>query len=347
MQTPYGSVLPSSLFTEDEMKGISSFNKRYRNFGLKMGSVINIIETDDPRNTTGMFPEYDVAVVEKELDVSYSLVVYRNCIRTDGLGGKAEYIDFKLRAPTESGEEGNQDMNKHNGSIVLLNCLDGTSTQAVITGSVQHPERQNILDKEKGHAFIAEFNGLQIQIDQEGAFSVVFQGATDNDGKPLKQDVGGSFFKITENGSLEIGDDNGEIIVLDKENQELIVTAKKNAKIEIGEELEFKVGKGVNLDVGEDLISKIEGSVEIEASSLSQQMSGKVSIESNSMEITAGPQLKAQATQIILDGMVMVGGMGGTPAVLMTTMFLGVGNKGAPVISNAVGPFSAKVLVSQ
>ena len=37
MKTPYGSVLPSSLFSDSDMRGFSAFNSRYQNFGLKIG----------------------------------------------------------------------------------------------------------------------------------------------------------------------------------------------------------------------------------------------------------------------------------------------------------------------
>lgn len=346
MITPYGSVLPSSLFSADEARGISSYNKRYRNFGIKIGVVINIIETKDPRNTSSLFPEYDVAVIEQDEDVGYSLVVYRNCIRTDSFGGPAEYVDVKLRKPTEVGENGPQDFKEQNGSLVILNCLDGASSQAIITGSVQHPRRTNILSEDKGHAMIAEFNGIQLGIDKEGAMSLVFLGATDNDGKPLKADVGGSFFKITANGSVEIGDDDGERIFLDKEKNQLTITSKKEMFVDIGKDLSVKVAENADIQIAKNLIMAAQGSVSLDGNAFTAKISGQTAIESKGMTIKAGPQLKAEATQIILDGMVSVGGPGGTPALLMTTIFIGVGNLGSPVISQPAGPFSSKVRIS-
>jgi phage gp45-like len=346
MITPYGSVLPSSLFSADEVRGISSYNKRYRNFGIKIGVVINIIETNDARNTSALFPEYDVAVVEQDEDVGYSLVVYRNCIRTDSFGGPAEYFDVKLRKPTEVGENGPQDFKEQNGSLVIINCLDGSSNQAIITGSVQHPRRANKLTEDKGHAMIGEFNGIQMVIDKDGAMSLVFLGATDNDGKPLKADVGGSFFKITANGSIELGDDKGELIFLDKEKNQLTVTSKKEAFFDFGKDFSVKVGENADVQVSKNLIIAAQGSVGLDGNALKVKISGQTAIESSGMTIKAGTQLKAEATQIILDGLVSVGGPGGTPALLMTTLFMGTGNKGAPVISTAVGPFSAKVRIS-
>lgn len=347
MITPYGSVLPSSLFSDNEMRGISSYNKRYKNYGLKIGVVVKVIDIGDPRNSAGLFPEYDVAVVEQDADVGYSLVFYRNCIRADAFGGVAEFLDAKLRAPTEVGELGPQDYKEQNGSMVMLNCLDGSATSAVITGGIQHPRRKNILSDEKGHSLIGEFNGIQIGIDKEGAFSLVFLGATDNDGEPLKTDVGGSFFKITANGSVEIGDDKGERIFLDKEKNQLIVESKKDATMSIGANLSVSVKESMSLDVTKDLIASIQGSVSLDGKTLGVTIGGQTTIDSKGMTINAGPQIKAQATQIILDGMVSLGGPGGTPALLMSTMFMGTGNLGGPVISSPIGPFSGKVRISQ
>lgn len=347
MITSYGSVLPSSLFSDNEMRGISSYNKRYQNYGLKIGVVVKVIDIKDPRNSAGLFPEYDVAVVEQDTDIGYSLVFYRNCIRTDFFGGVAEFLDAKLRAPTEVGELGVQDFKEQNGSMVLLQCLNGSSTSAVITGGVQHPRRKNVLNDEKGHGLIGEFNGIQIGIDKDGAFSLVFLGATDNNGEPLKADVGGSFFKITANGSIDIGDDKGERVFLDKEKNQLVITSKKDTNIDVGANLSINVTENANISVTKDLLASIQGSVNLDGKTLGVAIAGQTTVDSKGMTINAGPQLKAQAAQIVLDGMVSVGGPGGTPAVLMSTKFMGTGNKGFPVICSAIGPFSGKVRISQ
>lgn len=346
METPYGSVLPSSLFSDSEMRGLSAYNRRYQNFGIKIGVVINIIETDDERNTAGLFPEYDVVVIEQDQDIGYSLVTYRNCLRSDSFGGIAEYAEGKLRSADKIGDTGVQKLEDQNGSLVLLNCLNGSSTQAVIVGGVQHPKRKRFLSAEKGHAFIAEFNGLQMEIDKEGAFSVVFLGATDNEGKPLKTDIGGSFFKITSNGSVEIGDDKGEIITLDKEKNKLSIASKKEMSIQSGGAMSVSTEDAMNISVKKDLLASIEGAATFNTREWTLKASGQSRMDSQGLEINAGAQLKAQASQIILDGMVSLGGASGTPALTMSTLFVGTGNLGFPVISRAIGPFSSKVRIS-
>lgn len=346
METPYGSVLPSSLFSDADMRGFSSFNSRYQDFGLKVGVVTNVIETDDDRNTTGLFPEYDVAVVQQDQDVGYSLVVYRNCIRTDALGGVSEYFDVKLRMPDKIEDTGAADPKNQNGSVVIIQCLMGSSAQAIITGGVQHPKRQLTLDKETGHALIGEFNGLKVNIDKDGAFSVVFVGATDNDGKPLKADVGGSFFKITANGSIEIGDNNGEVITLDKEKQTLTITSKKEMTITAGADMMVGTEGQLSVSAKKDMIAAIEGAVSVKGKQLTLEIGGSATILSKGMDISAGQLLKAQATQIILDGMVSVGGSGGLPALIFTSKFIGIGNLGGPVISSSIGPYSSRVRIT-
>jgi hypothetical protein len=49
--------------------------------------------------------------------------------------------------------------------------------------------------------------------------------------------------------------------------------------------------------------------------------------------------VQIQATKIDI-------GSGGTPAIIGTTQFIGIGNAGAPVVSSAMGPFSSVVTIA-
>lgn len=343
MKTPYGSVLPSSLFSESEIGGISAFNKRYKNHGLKMGVVTKVIPPEDVLSVSGFCMEYNVLVVEQEQDTGYDITTYKNCIKLDNFGGVADYFDSTLREPTKVGPDGVQDLEKQNGSIVVIQCLDGSSSQAIIKGGVQHPKRKPVLNKETGHSMIGRFNGVSLEIDKEGAFSISFAGATDNDGKPIDEKVGGSSLKITKNGSVEITDGAGETISFDKEKNKVLIQSKKDVSIDSGELMALTAGKDFSVATKAKMVLEASGEATIKSAGLKCQIGGEFKIDSKGMDIKAGSQLKAQAAQITLDGMVNLGGPGGTPAVLMSTMGQGIGNLGGPVIVSFIGPFSSKV----
>jgi len=57
-------------------------------------------------------------------------------------------------------------------------------------------------------------------------------------------------------------------------------------------------------------------------------------------------EVTVKGTSVTIDGTMINLGKGGTPAVTMTTQFLGTGNLGIPVISVAVGPFSSSVFIA-
>lgn len=346
MKTWYGSVLPEGLFGQDDLRALSGFNRTYSNYALKAGVVVNIIESDDKKNSSGLFTEYDVAVVEQNQDVGFSLLIYRNCIRTDNLGSKADYKETKLRNSKKRGKRGPQEAQEQDGAIVLIQCLDANQEKALIVGGLGHLKRTKKLTKADGHAMISEFNGLFVGIDKEGAYSIIFNGATDTEGVPLKKDVGGSFFKILSDGSVEISDNKGQNVKFDKTGQSVSLNSTKDLNIKIGKVLNFSSGDSATLAVGKDLAIAAQGAVNLKGKSMTADIGGQMELKSKGLKIMAGPQANIKASQITLEGITNVGGPGGTPAVLLTTMFQGVGNMGGPVISMAIGPFSSKVKIS-
>ena len=75
--------------------------------------------------------------------------------------------------------------------------------------------------------------------------------------------------------------------------------------------------------------------------------SGKgFNINGASVTINSDGSATLNASQIELNGSIVQVGTGGLPALVLSTLFLGTGNLGAPVISSAVGPFSSAVFIA-
>ena len=346
MKTSYGSVLPSSLFGGSELRKIGSFNKLYSNFGLKVGVVTEIIDVDDKKNFSKLFTEYNVAVIEQTQDVGYAIEIYKNCLSVDKFGGQADFFEAKYRKPSKNDAKNDQLLSGNDGSIVLVQCIDGYADKALIVGGLGHAKRKKKLKKSDGHALLMEFNGLGLSVDKTGAMSVVFSGATDNTGKPLKKEVGGSFIKFLSDGTVEISDAKGESIRLDKTANEVSIKSSKNMIIEVGGDKSEKIGGNMNVEISGELVLKASGSTNYETGSLTAQVQGEVKIQAKGFDINAGPKFEVTASQMAFIGQVALGSQGGSPAITGITKFIGVGNLGAPVVSTAIGPFSSKVRIT-
>jgi len=348
MSINYKPILPAGLVRSRNNETEANFGLRVKNnMSLKNGVVLEVLETSDEKNQSKLVPEYNVMVIEDG-----NTAIYKNIIAVDGFGGNADYMQKKYRAPKDpkkvqqSGSFKDQD-----GSIVLLLCLDGNAEKAVILSSISHPskiEDDIVLSKEKGHHLEGEFNGLFWSIDKEGALRIEFKSATEVDGTPKDEEAGGTFLTIEKDGSVQINTgEDGEVIRIDKTTKDISITAGNNVSAKAETDVNIESGANTGVTVGADLAASISGSAAITiGSSLELKAESDVKVISPTIEITADTLFKVQSQQINLMGETVLVGGAGAPALVLSTQFLGTGNLGAPVISQAIGPFSSKVLIA-
>jgi hypothetical protein len=344
---PSGSFLPAGLLDVDGdvMSLMKGFNHTYGNFGIKSGIVTKVHEKTDETNITKACPEYDVAVFEQNQDGGQNTITYPNCIAGDLMGAIADFVEFRYRAQNKADGKGTERVaRQQNGAIVMIMCLTGASDKAVIMGGLNHPKRESKLTKDAGHTLLGEFNGLSLEIDKDGAFKIGFKGATDNEGKPAKADVGGSYLKIEKDGSLELGDAKGESLRLDKTAQTVSMKSAKAMSLDTGDALKMKSAKATDMQM-KDWMVKATGSATMTVKSLDIKSDAAIKIQGKTLDVKADSMMMFKSQMITLDGLVNLGGPGGTPALTIQTNFLGIGNLGLPVMSNAIGPFSAKVFI--
>jgi len=345
---PSGSFLPSGLQEIDNDK-MTGFNATYNNMSLKMGIVQEIYEVDDKANISQIVPEYDVMVLEQRENSAPTPIVYKNCVMMDNFGGLADYMEFKLRK-AEKVEKKEKDGDKigrlQDNSVVLILCLNGNNENAIIIGGAKQAKRKTKLTKAAGHAMYGEFNGLSFSIDKDGALTVGFAGATDNAGKAKDSKVGGSYMKIKKDGSVEVSDGKKESISFDKTKESTAMESGKDMAITAGKKLDVSVGDTATIKIKKDMIAEATGSCSLKAKDLKIESQGPAKVKASALDVQIDGIVKVKGSQITLDGMTFVGGAGGTPALTLSTMFLGTGNLGAPVISQAIGPFSSKVFIA-
>lgn len=349
---PSGSILPAGLFSEDT-DHFSGHDHNYKNFAIKMGVVINCYEADDKKNLSQSIPEYDVAVIEQNENASQNVITYQNCPAAELFGGISDFFEFRYRKQTKTDKKGNEKtFNLQNGSQVLIACLNGSSEKAVIIGALKHPKRKSKLTKDAGHSMAGEFNGISVNVDKNGALSIGFKGATDIEGKPLDEKVGGSFLKIEKDGSIAISDGNKELIRLDKTKKTISVQSEKEMSLSTEDSLNLSSKKDTNQSMAKWSV-KATGSVSMSGEKFDINSKGDFTIKASSFSIDSEGSVKVKGQQVDIKGStvmigekVMLGGASAQPAINATTMFIGTGNLGAPVISQAMGPFSATVFIA-
>ena len=361
-------VPPSSLLKVLDSNKISSLSKRFENTALRIGVITECYEIDDKKNITKIVPEYTVITQESDGQMGVKYVTYTNVISADKVGGVADFFEYKLRATKvkidDHSQKNSHDFKKQNGTLVLLMCIDGFSEKAVIIGGVansqnEKTQRKSTLTKENGLHLEGEYNGLNWQINKNGEFIITFKSPTDNDGKIIDKKYSGTYVKIDKTGSFEIKDsknstrmdnDKGGITtstkgdhsvsaesnIINKATKDIKETAS-NWNIELTGSATQKAASWA-MEVSGEVKVKAGGALNIEASSTEIKSKSKVGIETNMLDVK-GKSINLEGKQV------NVGGAGGMPALTMSTKFLGIGNLGAPVICNAIGPFSPVVFI--
>lgn len=367
----YKPTLNSSVLSEREESKVDFARKIFGNNAIRLGLVLEIIEEDDDANISGLGPEYNVMAIQQDGGNGSNTTIYKNCINIDAFGGVADYFQFKHRAskdPKKAKKDGS--LKEQTGSIVLLLCLDGNSEKAVIIKSVHNPKKNKILTKDKGHHLEGEFNGVNWSVDKDGALTVVFKSATEDDGKPKDEKAGGSTFKFEKDGSVELtnqptveGQDKGDTVDFEKLRLD---KTKKTVDLEAREDMSFKTDKNVKITAGKsmdiklkkDLIAAAEGKAaftvkaafDIEAKGAFGLKGQAINAESKSliqMKAQSLFQVDAGSSAIINAPQLLLGPSPSQPALLAFDLItLGTGNLGGPVISNAIAGFSTSILIS-
>jgi hypothetical protein len=201
---PNGTVLPYGLLGVDQQAGMAAFNKSYKNTQLRMGIVVAIYSVNNPNNHLKLTTEYDVLVLEQNENISYTNIIYRNCLGFEGMGSIPDFMEKNLRSQTENNNtDGAINTTNQNGPIVLLQCLDGFTEKAIIVSSLTHPDRATTLVDEQPR-LQGEYNGVNIAVNPDGSTSLTFKGATNNNGDIIDSSQGNTVVQIATDGSFSV-----------------------------------------------------------------------------------------------------------------------------------------------
>jgi len=336
-----GAVLPTGLLDVNANAMMAGFNKTYKNNALRIGVVVATYPVSDDKNRSKLTTEYDVLVVEQHEDKGSTTLLYRNCMSSEGLGSIADFFEKTLRPKKKKTTKGDSvNLKGQDGAIVLLLCLDGMSDKGIIISALTHPDRKTTL-KDADPRLEGEYNGLNIKVEKDGSATLTFRGATDSEGKVLDKNQGDTVVGIEKDGSFQIkhktitqrlAKDGKASLTAD---DDISNTTKKNFNVTATENIAMKATKNFSAEMV-DLIVKASGSATLECQKLAVKSQSDISIKGSQIMVEAEALAKIKATQITLDGLVSLGGEGGQPVLIMTSIILGIGNLGAPVISQAI-----------
>lgn len=201
---PNGTVLPFGLLGANGEAGIAGFNKTYRNTAMRLGIVVKSYPVSDPNNLSKLTTEYDVLVFEQLEDRGSSIITYKNCISAEGMGSIADFFERTLRVRQSSSDQSKMINTKNqNGAVVLIHCIDGVSEKAIIIGSITHPDRKSTLLDHTAY-LEGEFNGVNIQVNDDGSANFTWKGPTNNDGDAINADQVPTIVSIEKDGSFQI-----------------------------------------------------------------------------------------------------------------------------------------------
>jgi hypothetical protein len=178
--------------------GLDTAPATYDQFTLQEGEIVEEIPANDPRNFSKQSVEYMVDVVGRQAFFSNNVRPVQASVM--GLFGGADQFSYTLRARTP----------KVPGSRVLVMFLNGNEAEAIIVGS-RKDQSFSTVPNSVGRFLKWVFNGVRVDINDDGELRIRQNGATKNDGTPdNREDTNqGPYVQFTKDGNIYLTDNNG------------------------------------------------------------------------------------------------------------------------------------------
>jgi hypothetical protein len=247
MELNDGTIIPSYLGVQNTAEMPES-GEAFGNLPIRVGAIKDIIYPTDARSVSKKFIEYVVSVQYRNGSGVPVTAEYANCYVASLFGGASDKFHYTLRADKD------KQVNIGAGSKVLLLCINGETTNAVIIGGIRDGSSPDKDDKAKGHHLLFEFNGVRAEINDDGEFVMSFAGATQADGSlrsGTDASASGTSITFKKNGDLSLAH-GSETVTLDR--------AGGSWKIDASMEVNLSGSAGVNVDTkGATKITSVVG----------------------------------------------------------------------------------------
>lgn len=208
MKLADGTVIPSFLGVTGIGHSGGADAALLTNYVLRYGEVRGIVYPTSSNSLSKTQIEYDVEIVHRSGLGPSSTVLYRGVTISNLFGGFADRLEYTLRPDTSNSKDG-----IGTGSKVLLLCVSGDQSKAIILGGVRDQKLQKNKDSAKqGHNLFFEFNGAQFTVNDEGETQFLHKGPTGTNGKTKDQyeDYAGSLVRFDKRGNITVSGPGGE-----------------------------------------------------------------------------------------------------------------------------------------
>ncbi len=260
-----GTVVNSYFNVVDAPTGKTVYEEGLR---FLHGQVEKVHYLDDSSNISKKVVEYDVSV----RDAKGGQSVYRNVRQISSFFGTTDYQQTILE-PNEFAFSGKLDpsnfFENKNGCMVVLAFLHGSKDKPVILGALPHPKKGGIVGAKKkdGIHTKGEFRGFQWEINKDGDFVLIFNGAKKPNGSPANPALSKTTIKIGKDGKVTTTSGHRITIENDKGKEKVQVYTAGKQLFEIndlaGQEaitLVHKTGAMFNIDkIGSIKLSASDG----------------------------------------------------------------------------------------
>ncbi len=344
-----GSMIPSNLTADVQYDAAADVHS---NHSLKSGIVTKIYYPDDQGNISKRHLEYDVNVAEFKAAGGASVLTYRNCRQVDVFGNINDHLNYTL-------EISQNDKEKDGGARVLLLCIDGINVggNAVIIGGLTDHNREGY-KRADGKFYDFQFNGLDININKDGEYTITYNSPIDLAGKKAFQSAAGSKIKIDKDGGITLSTNEGQFltlnraskiielgdgknsITLDKGNEQIGIFTSGDASISADKQLSLFSKNSTSIESSADISIKSATSAALQSgTSMDIKAGTTLNIKAGaSGTIQAGPTLTVKSDGITtVKGQLLMLNEGSAPIALVgISQVIGLGNLGVPVVSQII-----------
>lgn len=226
--------------------------------------------------------------------------------RFGGVWNYEEYINQTYIPGTNQASLGSYQYKP--GDFVLVAALNGDYREGIILGGLQHPGRTPALTIDDGVSYQSSFNGIVTSIDNDGVYTVTFNGKPTNlavlmnppNGSliPLPAydpAIAGSYYTFAIDGSYTVGDGSSNTQLININKPAGTITVQSGAVTQV-----FNKGDQSYTLTAQTAVTNASSAITETTKDYSMTASGTAKLQSPKVAIgTSSVELLAQLSQLI------------------------------------------------
>lgn len=224
----FGDVIASCLQYSPPKDATADLNK---NFCIYMGQVIAIYPIGDSSVTEQelqKFVLYDVQIIHP--DGTQEIIPYCRASQPLFGGGLNNFLETLQTDPGPDAKKKTLSMKDRRAHWVLVAFISGIKNSGVIIGAMPHANPTAVSkrpNKAKGVYTEGEIQGLNFSVDNDGAFTLSFNGPRKDDGS-LEGKNGPTVINIDKDGKVKVSTNANQSVAIDRVAKTITITDGEN-----------------------------------------------------------------------------------------------------------------------